>query len=333
MGTKVSKTAIGAFVLGAIVLLVATVLILGAGKLFTAEHTYITYFTGSVKGLAVGSPVMFRGVRIGSVTDISITVNPATSKIAIPVTFNLEPAKFKGTREAFQRDPKTVEKAVKELGLRSQLQTMSFVTGQLMVGLDFFPGTPASYVGLNKDFTEIPSVPTPLEQLQKTLEDLPFKQIVENLNSAMDGIQRLVGSIDMKKTTERLDASMRDLQTLIRNVNNQVDPLMRRLSSTSQAAEATMNEATGTLSDARGHMDELVATTKTTLDAAKVTLDSAQSTLKQSEQTLQDYGGDSQIHGQMNRTLRELAATSRSLRQLSDYLERHPESLLRGKRD
>ena len=77
MSTKVSKTAIGAFVLGAIVLLVAGVLVLGAGKFFTTEHTYITYFDGSVKGLNVGSPVTFRGVKIGAVNDISITADPA----------------------------------------------------------------------------------------------------------------------------------------------------------------------------------------------------------------------------------------------------------------
>jgi paraquat-inducible protein B len=147
MSTKVNKTAIGAFVLGAVALAVAAVLVLGAGKFFTTVHTYITYFEGSVKGLNIGSPVMFRGVKVGEVTSISIMFDKATNKLKIPVVFNLEPEKFKGTKEEFQRDPKTIEKAVKELGLRTQLQSMSFVTGQLMVALDFFPDKPAILPG------------------------------------------------------------------------------------------------------------------------------------------------------------------------------------------
>jgi paraquat-inducible protein B len=71
-------------------------------------------------------------------------------------------------------------------------------------------------------------------------------------------------------------------------------------------------------------MKELVATTKGTLD-------SAQAALKQSERTLQTYSDDARLVTEMNKTLRELSATTRSLRHLSDYLERHPESLLRGK--
>ena len=125
MSTKVSKTAIGAFVLGAIVLLVAAVLVLGAGKFFTKKHTYITYFVGSVKGLNLGSPVTFRGVKVGEVTDISIVADPTSKddRLKIPVIFDLVPGKFKGTKPEFQRDPKAIEIAVKELGLRTQLQT------------------------------------------------------------------------------------------------------------------------------------------------------------------------------------------------------------------
>lgn len=324
MSTKVNKTAIGAFVLGAVVLLVAGVLVLGAGKLFTLEHTYITYFGSSVKGLNVGSPVMFRGVKVGEVIDISITVDPAAQSLEIPVTFTLEPAKFKGTKEVFQRDPKSIEKAVKELGLRTQLQSMSFVTGQLMVALDFFPDKPFQHVAHSKKYPEIPSVPTPLEKLQKTLEDLPLKEIVVNMNSAIKGIDNLVNSIDAKKTTQTIEAAIRDAQTLVQHLNAKIDPLVESVLKTSGAAEATLNETKETMVAARGNIKELVASTK-------MTLDSAQTALKQSELTLQAYSDDSRLVTELNKTLRELSATSRSLRHLSDYLERHPESLIRGK--
>lgn len=324
MSTKVNKTAIGAFVLGAIALLVAGVLILGAGKFFTHEFVYITYFDGSVKGLNVGSPVMFRGVKVGSVTDISITADPAKRELKIPVIFTLEPEKFKGTKAEFKRDPKTIQIAVEKMGLRSQLQTQSFVTGQLMVALDFFPDKPANYVGLYKEYPEIPSIPTSLEELAKTIENLPFKEIVENLNHTLVGVDRLVNSVDAKKTTEAIDAAIRDTQVLVQNLNSRIGPVADNIAQAARSADAALVETRETMVTVRSD-------TQKVLDSAQITLVSAQSALKQSEQTLQAYGEDSRLVTDMNKTLRELSMTTRSLRQLSDYLERHPESLLRGK--
>lgn len=326
MSTKVSKTAIGAFVLGAIALLVAGVLVLGAGKLFKSEHTYITYFDGSVKGLSAGSPVMFRGVKIGSVTDIGIVVDPSRTKLKIPVIFTLEPAKIRGTRAEFQRDPKFIENAVKIMGLRTQLQSMSFVTGQLVVSLDFFPEKPANFIGLNKEYPEIPSVPTPLEEMQKTVENLPLRQIVENLNSTVAGINELVKSVDAKKTTQSVQELIRDVQNLVQQVNEKMLPLADSLTKTSSAAEATLHETRETMAATRGNIGNLVASTQSTLESAK-------SALQQSEHTLRSYSGDSTLQAELHKTLRDLTKTSRSFRELSDYLERHPEALLRGKEE
>ncbi len=323
MSTKVNKTAIGAFVLGAIALLVAGVLVLGAGKFFTKEFVYITYFDGSVKGLNIGSPVMFRGVKVGSVTDISITVDQEQRQLKIPVIFTLEPEKFKGTRAEFKRDPKTMVNAV-EMGLRTQLQTQSFVTGQLMVSLDFYPDKPANFVGLYKEYTEIPSIQTPLEQLQKTLEDLPFKEIVENLSRTIAGVDRLVNAIDAKKTTETIEAAFKETQVMVQNLNSRIGPLAENIGQAARSADAALVETRDTMVAVRSD-------TQKVLDNAHVTLAAAQSALRQSEQTLQAYGDDSRLVGEMNKTMRELSTTTRSLRHLSDYLERHPEALLRGK--
>lgn len=323
MSTKVSKTAIGAFVLGAVALLVAAVLVLGGGKLFTVEHTYVTYFNGSVRGLNVGSPVMFHGVKVGQVTEISIIADQTTRTLQIPVVFTLEPAKFKGTAN-FQRDPKAIEKAVKEYGLRTQLQAISFVTGQLMVALIFTPDTPAAYVGLEKQYIEIPSIPSPLAQLQKSLEELPLKEIAENLNRTLAGASNIVSTIDAKKISESTETTIRGVQALVRHINAKIDPLVESFTKTSGAAESALNETRETMAAARGNMKELVAKTQSTLD-------SAQAALKQSEHTLQAFSADSGLVIELNKTLRDLSATSRSLRILSDYLERHPESLLRGK--
>lgn len=324
MSSKVNKTAIGAFVLGAITLLVAGVLVLGGGKIFTKEYTYITYFDGSVKGLSIGSPVMFHGVKVGEVTEISIISDQAVHKLYIPVVFKLIPAKIKGTDSQFQRNPKSIENIVKNLGLRTQLQSMSFVTGQLMLSLEFFPDKSPQYVGLSTKHIEIPSVPTSLERLQKTLEDLPLRDIVINLNETIKSVNALVSSVNGTNTIANIDATLRDLQAIIKNVNNRIDPFIATISKTAGAADTALNETRETMAATRGELSELVKTTKNTLKAAEAAL-------KQSEHTLQAYSEDSQVMTELNKTLRELSATTRSLRHLSDYLERHPESLLRGK--
>ncbi|UFS70650.1 MlaD family protein [Geomonas sp. RF6] len=325
MGTKVSKVSIGAFVLGAVVLLVAAVLVFGAGKFFTKQNTYLTYFEGSVKGLNVGSPVTFRGVKVGSVSDISIIMDESTKALKIPVVFVIDPAKFKGTRAEFQRgDPSSIKRAVTTYGLRTQLQSMSFVTGQLMVALDFFPSKPARFVGLIKTYPEIPSVPTPLEELQKTVQDLPLREIVENLNRAIAGVDRVISSVNVEKTTKNIDVALQDIQGLVRNLNGRVGPLTESLAKTSEEAQATLKETQETAVVVRGGIKELAASTQKTLEAA-------QTALKQSEHTLRSYSDDSEMMAQMDRTMRDLSAMTRSFRQLSDYLERHPEALIRGK--
>lgn len=325
MNGKSSKTAIGAFVLGATALLVATVLILGSGKFFTREFVYITYFAGSVKGLSVGSPVVFRGVKVGNVTDISIMANPQSIDLRIPVVFTVNPAKFKGTRLEFQRDAETIKKAV-DSGLRTQLQTQSFVTGQLMLALDYFPDKPAAYVGWDKDkkYVEIPSIPSDIEELQKFVGALPIKKIVENLNDTLTSLNSLVHSIDAKQTTETLLSAVREVQTLVRHVDAEIDPLVAGITKTSKTADATFEETRQTMVAVRGGVQELVASSKTTLEAA-------QAALKQTGETLQAYSPDSPLLTELNKTLRQLSATSRSFRNLADYLERHPESLIRGK--
>lgn len=325
MSKKINKTAIGAFILGAIALMVAGVLILGSGKFFTSEYVYITYFAGSVKGLNVGSPVMFRGVKVGTVTDIGIVVDPETVQLRIPVVFTLDPRKFKGSPVGFQRDAASIKIAV-DKGLRTQLQLQSIVTGQLMLSLDFFPVKPAVYVGWDKsnNYPEIPSIPTPLEELQRTLEALPLKKIVENLNDTLENLDELAHSLNEKKTADTLVSTVKDVQTLVRNVNAKLDPLVASITRTSGAAEATLVETRETVVAVRGDLKEFVTSSKSAME-------SAQTVLKQSEQTLQAYSPDSPLVTELNKTLRELSSTSRSFRNLSDYLERHPESLLRGK--
>src|ERR687892_2432980 len=89
MSKQASPTLIGAFVIGAIALVVAGLLVFGSGTFFADRLTWVTYFPGSVKGLRVGAPVNFRGVRIGEVTGIQVLYDENDGSMVIPVVMEV----------------------------------------------------------------------------------------------------------------------------------------------------------------------------------------------------------------------------------------------------
>ena len=147
MNKKASPTLIGAFVVGAIVLIVIAVIALGSGRLFRQTKRFVLYFPGEVNGLHVAAPVKFRGVEIGSVKEILLQLEPDMKVRRIPVIIevDLEKITSRGASGPILQDPKMFKPAIDE-GMRGQLRTESLVTGVLYVGIDLFPGTPANFV-------------------------------------------------------------------------------------------------------------------------------------------------------------------------------------------
>ena len=176
MSKPANKTMIGTFVVVAVVLAVAAVVLFGSGKFFQQTERWIVFFEGSVKGLNVGSPVVFRGVQIGQVTDIIVGFDTAKIEVIIPVIFEIDPEKFKDIGLRVERSDEEMVRALIERGLRAQLQMQSMVTGQLVINIDFLPNTEARLKGLDRfadkitleGLNEIPSVPTPMQRLEKT---------------------------------------------------------------------------------------------------------------------------------------------------------------------
>src|SRR5437867_9886684 len=143
MGSKINPTTIGAFVVSAIVLVIAGVLLFGGGKFFQEKIPYVMFFDSSVEGLNVGAPVIFRGVQVGQVTEISAIADPQTFDVRIRVKIELVRGVLKVGEEGqrFKDHRKGVEGLVQK-GARATLRMQSFVTGVLYVAIDFFPDTP-----------------------------------------------------------------------------------------------------------------------------------------------------------------------------------------------
>jgi paraquat-inducible protein B len=299
------------------------------------------FFDGSIKGLQVGSPVVVNGVKVGEVTEISLLGDPVTLEFYQPVYIEIEPEKFhvvgmkKDKLTGILRKKYPFYERMLEKGMKAQLVLQSFVTGQLWISLGLHPDKPYRMLGVVLDVPEIPTVPTPLEELQKTVEDLPLKEIVVKLDNVVTGIDRIVNSPEMQRTVVNMEKATRSIDRLATRLDNQVEPLAADVRGTLDEANRTLASARGALAQAEktlsfqegvpGHVaDNIIAT----LASARVSLEESRKALV----AVQALAAHSVSLGyEAGSTLEEMKALSRSIRSLADYLERHPESLIRGK--
>ena len=327
MSKQASKSLIGAFVLGAIFLVVAGVVVFGSGKLFTKANKSVMFFEGSVKGLQIGAPVVFRGARIGQVTDVVVKMNARELTAFIPVYTEIYPQKIMPIEGDQSYDERYLQALITK-GLRAQLQLQSFVTGQLMVNIDFYPNTPIRLVGLEKRYPEVPTIPSGLEQLTKRLEELPLNEIADRLNETLAGITRLVNSRDLQGSIASLNQLLKDGDMLVKNLNSKIEPIASDIKETTDAAHAAFAQAEKTLRFEEGAPGQIASSIKETLSAA-------QDTLRKTSTAVENINviavQNANLGYEIGRTLEQIAELSRSIRVLADSLERHPEALLRGK--
>lgn len=242
-------------------------------------QTLVVYFNQqSLRGLTPGAPVDFRGVVLGEVKSIGVEYDRVRKDFRMPVIVQIYPERLRGKRFQVDSEPAFLEGLVRR-GLRAQLRTGSFLTGQLYVALDFFPKAPAVTFDAGKRPLELPTLPGSLDELQTAVAEIvnkvkkiPFDEIGNNAN----------------ETLVTLDATLKRMDGLIKQVDGELAP-----------------EAKAALVEARKAMG------------------SAADTL----------AVDNPLQQDLRNTLSELSKAAQSLRVLTEYLERHPESLLRGKKE
>ncbi len=311
MSKRANPVVIGGFVVGALVLAVAAVLILAGGQLLHTERTkFVMYFHGSVKGLNVGSPVMFRGVPIGTVTSIQLVMEEQKSFFNIPVIVEVDRTRFVSRNPA--ADKRRPLSELINAGMRAQLELQSLLTGQLFIQVDFYPGTPVTLMDdpmYKSRYEEIPTIPTPIEKLGKSLQEFPIDQVLNNIASSTKGLDKLVNSPELQQSIVALHGALEDVRTLAGNINAQVDPL-------AASANSTLSE----LRKALINLDSAVTDARAAIGQANTTLQTADTVI-----------GDPQLTFQLNDALRSITAAANSIRVLTNSIEREPDILLRGR--
>ena len=351
---KVDPRVIGIFVIGAILLIVAGLLFFGPGGFFSDTRRYVIYFEGSVKGLNVGSPVRFRGVRIGQVKEINISFRPSDLEFHIPVIIELDPQKIRaeGSEQGLFETLKTTVQAEDPIlpliaeGLRAQLQLDSLVTGQLFINLDMIPGSLLTRVDIPSDYPQIPAISSGLAELTKTIEEIPLQLLVDKLMQSADGVQRLFNSPELHNAIEQFDTTTALLNDLLTELNSTIPTLLskaettldsshstlagidRNIDLTFKQIEQTLDTARATLNSIDQRVEPLAASFDRGMDSFKEASDRVSSAMTQVESVTAD---DSFLLQQISLTLQELNRTLRSMRYLADEIERNPQILLRGR--
>lgn len=315
MSKQPNKTMIGAFVAGAVFLAVCAVLVFGSGRFFSKTFINVMYFRGSIKGLNVGSPVMFRGVRVGSVKHIELRYDGRDLSFIIGVYAEFDPKTmvYVGHAPGTQHTEALIKK-----GLRARLEAQSMVTGQLLINLDFYPSKPARLMSLDKEYDEIPTISSQIDDLLNAAEEIPIKDLVAKAMHTLDAIDKIVSSPRIASSLASLDEGLKDARNMIRKVDRRIDPTLASIKETSDAFREIARKGEGL----PGSMEETLVSMRKAIEQAGKALVAAQEVA----------ASDSEMMQQVQSTLGEVSETSRSLRFLTEYLQRHPEAIIQGKK-
>jgi paraquat-inducible protein B len=320
MARKANPALIGAFVVGAVALALAGLVIFSGGRFFEDTQVMALFFDESIKGLAVGSPVTFRGVKVGSVTDIRVVVDRQTAELRTPVLITLEADRFTdvaGGKLTFR--PGQRGKTLIERGLRAQLEVQSFVTGQLGIELDFHPGTPVRLTGLSKEHPELPTLPSTAEKLSRTLQDLPVDEIARDLKETLGHIRRLVGSPELQGGLASAARALEGTERIVSGLDERIiKPIGAAVEKTEAETVQALREVRRVIVQIETHTvpalnEALRETARLARDINRETVPAVTDAAKSAQQLLRDVD---------SRTVPEVSAAIADVRRLAQNVER-----------
>ncbi len=289
-----------------------------SGRLFRQERTFVVFFKNPVP-LKAGAPVTFRQTALGSVRDVELVLTGRGFDSEIMVVFDIDRSGLRslgGDRPLSQASDKDFAATLAGAGLRGTVRSSSPVGGQKSLDFDFHPEIEGRLSGLPSPYPELPTgsvsrldiIQAKVESALEKISDLPLEDFVAQLRSTLESAQKLLDN--------------GDLRGALANLRRTLDGADRLLART----DLTMDKVDGLLGEVR----TTLATTNETMKTADATLKRLDSTMVTVDRNV-ERTADTQY--QAIRSVDELNELLRTLRQLVDTLQQHPESFLRGKPD
>nr|WP_234395137.1 MlaD family protein [Acetobacter papayae] len=285
-------------------------------RLFSPSREAAVVFQNSITGLAVGAPVNFRGVKVGTVKSISLRFDPMDHKAYIPVVLTLEPDQIHVVRDGPGGTSISIQQLISS-GLRAELNLQSFVTGQSNIELDFDKAVPPELHPRITDLPEIPVRLSAMEKLKDSLGQIPVKDISRHVDTALLSITDL--SNNLQHDLPPLVASMKATSDQSREA---VDAAAQAIRTLQDKLVVTLNKMDTMLDSGTAQLDARGADLHATLASATKTLDSLQGVLSPR----------STDRANLDAALRDIAATAAALRGFASDVERNPQLLLMGRR-
>jgi paraquat-inducible protein B len=331
MSKQSSPTVIGAFVVGAVVLIAVGFALFGGAQIFAEKNRYVAVFSEPTNGLRVGANVMLNGVRVGYVSDIDLIIDEVNFETDTQVVLELLSENIK-TKSGGKLDAEFAaaldhETLVNKAGMRASLQMGSFVTGQLSIALQLRPETEAVLRAVDPPYDEIPTIASNVQELLNNLQSW-FADLQENvdIDGIAAGLNDLLQSLDDLAQSEELHESIAGINRLLNDENTQ--KLAGEAIATLEEIRLASSAAGNLFNKADEDVDILIADLRPVLQRLAGALDEAEDTLSVAKSQLK---GDSEQFYRLGTTLDELERAARSVREFFDYMELQPESVLRGK--
>lgn len=290
-------------------------------KTYAEKEYYLLSFKDSVRGLTLGAPVEFSGIKIGQVVDVKLEYNPEKLEFHIPVLIEIEPERMSYVGHTGNDTNEGLEKLV-DKGLRAQLKTGNLLTGQLLVEVNFFPDAPVARILYTGDYPELPTIPTPLEKVTtnvarflERLDKFPLEQLGGEMQNLIAELRHLVETIRLDEPVETLTQTLDETHRFVTNLNASFSPELQQAVTELARIMEQVGQFAGTLNtQTAGEMSD---------------------TLNQAKDTIADVGrllnSDSAMVNDLRDMLRELAKAAAAVRIMAEYIERHPESFIYGK--
>ncbi|WP_058555054.1 MlaD family protein [Thiohalocapsa sp. ML1] len=346
MSKQANPTVIGGFVLGALTLAVVAVLVFSSGAWMRERVPIVTDFSTTVQGLNVGSQVLFQGVPVGQVTNIGVDYAPAPERFRIRVSYEVWPRQLQIVDVADGGSMRELlQELVQEGGLRAKLESVSFVTGQYVVTLGLEPDAPPpDFEPEPRGPVRIPPTPATRDQVEAILANIDLTELVASATRSLQALETLLASGELRSALRSLDGTLRSTEKLTTELQGSLAPMLERVNETlarySELA-TTIESRVGPLADLLSErvttLTDDVSDVAQTLDqsippvatAATAALDEARAAMR----AVASLAGEgSSTRYELSQLLTEATRAAQSLRTLADYLERHPEALLQGKR-
>ncbi len=264
---------------------------------------FVLYFESSTSGLARGSPVQIFGNTIGTVNDVQLQLNPANATARVRVAVEIQPERLLAIGGDPSETPLSVSQHLVDRGMRAQLSTLSYITGALAVSFEFAQDQPHVTVQQEGNAIVLPteggglgSITTALSDISNKLDQIPFAAIGSNANGLLATLRSVAGGPELKSAIASLSATLTDVQGLVKRADAGLTPLMHQLPQVSSDLQQTLS-----------HTNHLVGSVEA------------------------GYGANSQFSRDLERLMSQLNDGMRSVRLLADFLDRHPEALIRGR--